>query len=290
MKLKKLGEKTYVLMGDTNIGIYVYDKNSVVIIDTGLTESVGKDIVKLCQEKKWNIEMIINTHSHADHVGGNAYIQSLLGVNIYANKMERIMIENPIILSSVAYGGNPSKLLQKPFLMACPSTTKQINNKSLPKGLTYFELPGHCQDMIGIKTDDEVYFMADAIIGENILEKYKIQFTYDVSKSIVTLNNLKNYKGKYYVPSHGEISKDINSLVDSNLNNTYFMIDLIKSICKKPKTFDEIIKKIFDIFHIKMTTIQYHTISTTIKCYLTYMLDNDLVKNEIEENFSKWSV
>lgn len=288
MKLKKLGNSTYVLLDLTNIGLYLYDKNNVAIIDTGLSKENGKEIVEICKNNNWNIKMIINTHSHADHVGGNNYIQSLLNVPIYANKMERILIENPILLSTIAYGGYPFKTIQSSVLTASSSKTKQISNKLLPEGLTYFNLPGHCQDMIGIKTNDNVYFMADALVGEKILDKLKVQFMFNVEKSIETLNHLKNLKGEYFVPSHGEVYSNIEDLAVKNIENINDMIELIKDICKQGQIFDNLMKNIFEMYHMKMNETQYNIVSATIKCYLSYMLENKLIKNEIRDNNLLW--
>ena len=43
-ELVKLGEKTFVIKGDVNAGIYVCDDNNVCLIDTGNSASFVKII------------------------------------------------------------------------------------------------------------------------------------------------------------------------------------------------------------------------------------------------------
>ena len=84
MELVKVGEKTYYIKNATNIGIYKIDDNNVYLIDTGNDKEAGKKILKIIDENGWNIKGIINTHSNADHIGGNKIIQDRTNCIIFA--------------------------------------------------------------------------------------------------------------------------------------------------------------------------------------------------------------
>lgn len=66
--------------------------------------------------------------------------------------------------------------------------------------MEYFRLPGHFWDMIGVKTPDDVYFMADCVFGENILEKYHISFFYDIAAQLETLDMIEKLEGQAVHP------------------------------------------------------------------------------------------
>ena len=61
-----------------------------------------------------------NTHSNADHDGGNTLLQNRLGCAVYATPMEKAVVEHPILEPSFLYGGYPFKKLRKKFLMDKP--------------------------------------------------------------------------------------------------------------------------------------------------------------------------
>ena len=168
MELIKVGEKTYYLKNATNIGIYKIDSTNVYLIDTGNDKDTGKKILKIINEQGWNIKGIISTHSNADHIGGNKVIQDRTNCPILAAGIEKCFIEYPTLEPSFLYGGYPFKDIKNKFLLAKESHVTAIEN-NLPSGLEYFSLKGHFFDMIGIKTSDNVYFLADSLFSEEYI-------------------------------------------------------------------------------------------------------------------------
>ena len=142
MDLVKVGEKTYYIKNATNIGIFKIDDTNVYLIDTGNDKDAGKKVLKIIDEQGWKVKGIINTHSNADHIGGNKVIQDRTNCTILAHNMEKAFTEFPILEPSFLYGGYPFKDLRNKFLMAKESKTSNIDN-NLPKGLEYFSLKGH---------------------------------------------------------------------------------------------------------------------------------------------------
>ena len=109
MELVQVGEKTYYIKNATNIGIYKIDDTNVYIIDTGNDKDAGKKILKIIIEQGWNVKGIINTHSNADHIGGNKVIQDRTNCRIFAHNIEKAISEYPILEPSFLYGGYPFK-------------------------------------------------------------------------------------------------------------------------------------------------------------------------------------
>ena len=168
MELIQIGKKTYYIKNATNIGIYKIDEENVYIIDSGNDKDAGKKILKIVNEQGWNIKGIINTHSNADHIGGNKIIQDRTNCKIFTYGIEKNFIENPILEPSFLYGGYPFKDLKNKFLLAKESYVENIDT-NLPEGLEYINLKGHFFDMIGIKTSDNIYFLADALFSLSLI-------------------------------------------------------------------------------------------------------------------------
>lgn len=287
MELIKVGEKTYYIKNNTNIGVYKIDDESVYIIDSGNDKEAGRKILKIINEQGWNVKGIISTHSNADHIGGNKLIQDRTGCDILSYGIEKSFIENPILEPAFLYGGYPFGGIKNKFLLAKESTVKNIDG-NLPEGLEYFNLKGHFFDMIGIKTSDDVYFIADSLFSEETITKYHLFFIYDVKEFLNTLELLKDLKGKLYIPSHCEAAEDISYLIEINKNKVYEIINKICDICKEEITFEQILKRVFDEYGITINANQYVLIGSTLKSYLSYLCDENKITYEFKDNQMIW--
>lgn len=287
MELVKIGENTYYIKNPTNIGIYKIDEENVYLIDSGNDKDAGKKILKIIDEKGWKVKGIINTHSNADHIGGNKVIQDRTSCKIYSKNIEKVFTENPILEASFLYGGFPFTGIRNKFLMAKASKVEEIE-ENLPKGLEYISLKGHFFDMIGIKTGDNVYFLADSLFSEETINKYHLFFIYDVKEFLNTLDYLKKLEGNFYIPSHCEASKDIQKLIQINENKVSEVKEKIYEFCEKPIIFEDLLKKVFDEYDLTINENQYVLIGSTIKSYLSYLQDEDKIEYEFSSNKMFW--
>lgn len=287
MELIQVGEKTYYIKNPTNIGIYKTNEKEVYIIDSGNDKDAGKKILKIIEEQGWSVKGIISTHSNADHIGGNKVIQDRTGCKILAHNIEKSFTEYPILETSFLYGGYPFKELRNKFLLAKESTVTPIEN-NLPEGLEYIVLKGHFFDMVGIKTSDDIYFLADSLFSKETIKKYHLFFIYDVKEYLETLKKLKGLNGKLYIPSHCEATRNINELIELNENKIEEICCKILEYCKKEATFEEILKYIFDEYNLIMNPNQYVLIGSTIKSYLSYLYDEGKIIYEFKENRMIW--
>lgn len=289
MELTKLGEKTYCIQNPTNIGIYKLDDNKICLIDTGNDKESGRKILKIINEQNWQVECIINTHSNADHVGGNKFIQDRTNCKILSSKKETAIINNPELEPALLYGAMPLNELNNKFLLAKESDCQVIDN-NLPEGLEYFTLKGHFIDMIGIKTSDNIYFLGDSIFSEETINKYHIFFIYDVEKYLQTLDFLETLNGTFYIPSHVKPLTDLKELIKLNKNKIIEICNAILNACQNPITTEEIIKKIFDTYNLEININQYALLGSTIKSYLTYLNNQNRVEYFFKDNLLYWLI
>lgn len=95
-ELKQLGPQSYYIESPAKIGIYKQNDTDIYLIDSGNDKEAGKKVVKIANQNNWRIKAIINTHSNADHIGGNHYIQEQTGCPILQKGLRLLL---PIILS-----------------------------------------------------------------------------------------------------------------------------------------------------------------------------------------------
>ena len=279
---------TFYIDCPAKIGVYRFSGNEVLLIDSGNDKDAGRKVLKIINENGWSLRAIINTHSNADHIGGNKFLADRTGCKIYAKGIERAFCEFPILEPSFLFGGFPSKHLRHKFLMAEMSHANNIEEFIPLSAMEIFPLQGHFFDMIGIKTPDNVVFLADCVFSEAVLKKYPISFIYDVAGFLKTLDFIETLDGELFIPSHTDAVKDIKPLADINRRFVLEIIGVIGQICKKPLTFEAILKEMFDKYDIKLDISQYALAGSTIRSYLSYMVDNGILDIEVQDNMLLW--
>ena len=284
MDLVKLIGSTYYISNRTNIGVFKLNLKDVCLIDTGNDKDAGKKILKILNEENLNVKYIINTHSHADHIGGNKVIENRCNCQIIASDIENCFINNPFLESTFLYGSKIFKELDNKFLKAEVSNCQNLKEIS---GLEFIPLKGHSYNMIGVKTIDNVYFLGDALVSEETINKYHLFFLYDVLEYLKTLDYLETLDGKFYVLSHVQVVDNLIPLINLNRNKIKEICDVILNICDG-KNLCLIVKEVFNYYQLKMDCNQYFLISSTIKAYLTYLLELKKVRYEFIDNEMLW--
>lgn len=287
-ELIQAGARTYYLDCPAKIGIYQITDQNVYLIDSGNDKDAARKVDKILKANNWNLIGIINTHSNADHIGGNQLLQKRTGCKIIAAGIERAFIEYPILETSFLYGGYPCKELQNKFLLADTSAPVETVETELPEELDYIKLGGHFFDMIGIKTPDNVYFLADCVFGENIINKYHLSFIYDVKEFLYTLDTVETLEGDLYIPAHAGATKDIKPLVELNRQKVYEILDIILNICKKPINSEEVLKQVCDHYLLALDFNQYVLVGSTVRSYLSYLLDEGKLERSFVDNRLLW--
>ncbi len=149
-------------------------------------------------------------------------------------------------------------------------------------------LPGHFFDMVGFRTPDNVVFLADCLSSAETLEKYKIGFIYDVGAYLKTLEVVEKMQAEIFVPAHAEAAETIAPLARLNIEKVLGIAEKITGLCREPLTFEEILKKLFDDYSLKMNFEQYVLVGSTVRSYLAWLKDEGKLSAEFEENRLLW--
>lgn len=283
--LVQAGAKTYYIDAPVKIGMYKITDTEICLIDTGNDKSAAKKIAAIADSNGWTIQTIINTHSHADHCGGNAYLQQKYGCEIYAAPIEATFIEHPILEPAFLYGGYPDSSLHGKVFMAEPSRCRPITEACLPAGLTYTYLNGHCSQMLGIHTDDDVWFLGDCVARQEILDKYHITVTLDIAEFLRTLDKVSTLTGRLFIPSHTPALENLEEIIAINRAKVEEICAALLKICETPKTQEEILRDVFTHFNMYHTVQQHALIGYTVRSYLSYLKDKEQLTAALKDGF-----
>jgi glyoxylase-like metal-dependent hydrolase (beta-lactamase superfamily II) len=307
MELVQLSDTFSVIAGVTNIGVIsekIGDNAApwrVYLIDSGGDADAGKKILRILTERYgagFALAAIINTHSHADHAGGNAWLQNKTGCQIWATKGEKAIIENPQLEGAMIWGAFPFLEIRSKFFEAKPSTVTRViaGGEGIELGnstLEIISLPGHYVDMIGVlhtdtKSGKIALHLADSAFGRETLAKYWIAFLYDVEGFKATLEKINTIKADYYVPSHGGIFTSPEALTELNALAVLETENTVLRCLERKLTAEELLEQTAAAYGIPLGYSQYVLIGSTLRSYLSYLYRNKKISFSVENNRMFW--
>jgi glyoxylase-like metal-dependent hydrolase (beta-lactamase superfamily II) len=292
MDLLQIKGNVYYIPGSVNIGLIKQD-DGCILIDSGLHDDTARKVSNLLIANKLKLKAIINTHSHADHCGGNCLLKERTGCKIYAPIYEAPLIENtflePIYLFS---GAHPIKELDTDFLKAKPSKVDAVINKEdkVVEGLNIVNLSGHSINQIGISYEN-VLFCADSFFSEDILQKHKIPYCHDIKNTKETLVFLKESRYDYYLPSHGTLVSEIIGIIEANIRAIENVEATILLLLKSEKTTENVVKELCEKFSVNLGKIPaFFLMQSTIMAYLSSLAEEGKITYYVKENSLFWAL
>jgi len=287
-ELMCVGENSYYVDCPAKIGLFCMGAGEVVAIDSGSDRDAGKKLMKILNANGWKLRCILNTHSHADHIGGNRYLQDQTGCGIFVPGVECDFTNHPILEPAMLYGGLPMKELRHKFLMAQESHAEPLTQAILPEGLEAIPLPGHSFDMVGFRTADDVVYLADCLSARETLEKYGVGYLLDVEAYIETLERVKQMQARCFVPAHAQATEDIAPLAQYNIDAVLAVGEKILELCCEPVCFEELLARLFAAYGMKMSMQQYALIGSTLRSYLSWLQGKGEIAYFFENNRMLW--
>lgn len=287
-ELIQVAPHTYYIQSPAKIGVVETSDGHVVLIDSGNDKEAGRKVRQHLDRQGWTLDAIYNTHSNADHIGGNAYLAKQTGCALYAPGIEAAFTQHPILEPALLYGGYPMKALRHKFLLAQESDAQLLTPEHLPAGFELIPLPGHFFDMIGLRTPDDVVFLADCLSSQATLDKYQISYVYDVAAYLDTLERVKEMHAALFVPAHADATEDIAPLAQYNIDKVNEIAGHILDFCAAPHTFEEVLQHLFTSYDLAMTFEQYALVGSTVRNYLSWLLDSERLSATFTDNRLLW--
>ena len=285
-ELIQVTENTYYIESPAKIGLVRTGGSDVVLIDSGNDKDAGRKVRQHLDANGFRLKAIYNTHSNADHIGGNQYLQRQTGCAVYAPGVEAAFTRSPILEPAFLYGGYPPKALRHKFLLAQPSEAQPLDAADCP--LEVIPLPGHFFDMVGYRTGDGVVFLADCLSSRETLEKYRISFLYDVAAYLKTLEQVKTMEARLFIPAHAAATEDIAPLAQRNIDQVAEIADRLVELAREPKTFEALLQQLFTENGLGMNFEQYVLVGSTVRSYLAWLLDQGRLEAVFEDNCLLW--
>lgn len=286
--------------GIFSIGVYIKDKMAV-LIDSGISKDVAKEVNKALAEDNIQVEAIINTHCHGDHCGGNAFFQQKYpDIKIFSTETERPFIEDPLLAPLCFCGGAAAFEELKKCKPITPQQISKVTDSIAPYqdqkiticGETFeiIILPGHTRGMIAVRTPDNVLYCGDAVFGGDTFKKYPILYYTFIDDTLHSFRKLKSLIPQIDVTIiyHGGRVSDLVALIEDHakriLETKKLVIDLLH---EQPLSLEEITAKIMHKHQIPDDLVSYTLTKTPMQAYIAELEREHTIEIRVTDGIAR---
>ncbi|MCM8818312.1 MAG: MBL fold metallo-hydrolase [Candidatus Omnitrophica bacterium] len=184
-----------IIVGNVFTNCYIIgceEKKECGIIDPG---AEPEKINKIIENEKLKPIMIINTHGHFDHIGGNNFF----AIPVYIHKDDVDFLKDP--------DKNLSSIFSSPYI--CKNKIVDLNEGDIIKigkiAIEVLHTPGHTPGSICLKIDN-IFFSGDTVFANGIgrtdfpFGDEEVLFKSIKEKILILPDEIKVY------PGHGDIT------------------------------------------------------------------------------------
>lgn len=288
--LEQIAGPAYYIAGRVNIGALIAGQEAV-FIDTGLDESQARRAAQAIEQAKLRAVAAINTHAHADHCGGNAFLRKRTGAAVYAPPVEAALIQHPELEPFYLFGASPFPAIDGKWFHAAPSLVDHILGSTVSLcGLTLQILPtpGHSINQVGVLTPDVAY-LGDALVTPSLLERYPIQYCYDVVAHRNTLAALATLEKLWYVGAHFAPTRDLDGILAANRRNLERTAEAVLGTVTSTATTEEVVARTAEALGVlSMDPPAYLLNAAAIKAHLSAHVRDGRLEFEIQSGRPVW--
>ena len=289
--LSPLAPGVHVLPGAVNSLVLEDGRGGALLVDTGLDDGHARKLLRGLTELNLKPTGILNTHSHADHHGGNAFIlKKFPELKVFAPPLEDAIITHPILEPIGLFGARPPKELQSKFLLAPPSPARLAPEPGLTRiggvSLELIEVAGHASLMYAVRVGGVLY-AADALFGPEALAKHPLVFCQDSALQKEAAARLGELEGvEVTLPGHGDPTGDLPGLVAVNLSALERVTDAVRAAVRVGEAgVDDLLARVCDALGVQMTNAGAVVLNrAVVSAHLTELLERGEVGLRVAGN------
>jgi glyoxylase-like metal-dependent hydrolase (beta-lactamase superfamily II) len=294
----QLTERIYIYRGGVNFAIIVGDGKRLILVDSGLDSGNARKALRPFLEDGYTLAHIINTHSHADHVGGNADLVKRSNCTVWAPARERPFILWPELEPVGLYGGAwPPPALRVKFLQAQPTPAVS----ELPPAPCTFTLenvtmeliptPGHSLEQVAIAADG-VLVAADALFQPDVVAKHPIIFLVNAANYLESLERLGRRPERFVLPGHGDLidraqegGDPLPAILEANREAVRALQDaILAAVAAEPLTGEELLCRVVAALGKTLESeTQFFLDRSAIGAHITYLTETDRLRVEFAQ-------
>jgi len=292
--LERLTDRVSFAPGGVNIGVIWDDADGAIMVDTGLNDSAARKVLRAVEAAGRRVVAIVTTHGHADHFGGNAFVVKRTGARVFAPAWDETVLRYPMFQPLCLYAGaDPPSSLRGGFLLGAPSPVDVIYEAGpldvCGVHMQVVSLAGHSGNQMGLVVDG-VFFSADVVLPERVLDRYRLPYLYSVTDHLASLSRAEAVVHSVAMPGHGPILEHVSLGIEPNRALVEDVASIVVELCLEPRMPEDLLADVLArLGGDPVDAASYYLLHPTIFAYLSHLERSGFLVHHIERGRSLWS-
>lgn len=259
------------------IPVFLCGDGDAILLDSGYAED-RPELLRLLAEKNLRVRAVIGSHTHRDHCGNHAWLQSHCSAEIVMPQQEAAFAASYGALSAIYAPAGTARLARLlPEMVFQADRTFTAGAESVEAGGVSFPLcglPGHTPGHTGIMTPDRVLYTADAVLDEETLGHAKLLSIMDWEEDERSKERLGDISADAYILAHGCVTDRLGDLIRRNHEVKRRQAEEVSHWLRErgPVTCSEAERLVWDRLHLRsrneLTQAVYRR---NLRCLLEYL-------------------
>jgi hydroxyacylglutathione hydrolase len=295
MEIIKVKGNTFCIdTGMTYIPFYKISDEEIIMMDTGWKVGEREGIEEILEKNNYKVVGIICSHAHIDHIGNNTYLKNKYNCIIAMPAYEALVCSSTVNLKVYYSTRTLSDVTEHFGHMVCETDIMISDNqdKIYVCGIKFKVLhtPGHSPAHICIITPDNVAYVGDALISNEVMKGAKMPYAFILSEDLKSKAKLYGLKCCKYVVAHKGMYDDITKLITDNIDFYSNRAARIYDIIDGAMTMEDIMKAVIKDFNIHVRSVyKYALIERMLRSYVEYLNETERIELIMDNGFLKYT-
>lgn len=237
------------------IPFYRLTSSEIVLLDSGLAAERGA-LEQVLEQNRLRPRAVLTTHAHYDHIGNHNWLQARYGAKLYVTLFDAAITQNPLTLQACFYTDRTDVLASVyPYMLLQPDQILLPSASHIPVGGADFRilrLSGHAHEHIGFVTPDEVAYLGDLLLSEDVFRSMRLPFHQSWQELLRSIERIRDSRYAAYILAHNAVCTDIQPIADYNLEQLRSYAAVVAALVGESLTQEELFTRTAAYFRIDL--------------------------------------
>lgn len=258
--LEQVKGNTYcIVTGYSRLPVYKLDEKNVIMIDSGLPRE-WEGIERCLDKEGLYVKAVLSSHYHPDHIGNHLKLRRKFGAVLYLSPYAAAAKADPMNMLGSMAGITTYRQVKNHFgEVFAPDVFLDWNAPSVTVEGAHFQilqLPGHCAEHMGFITADNVGYVADTVLSENIITHLRSTFTCCVELDLASKEKLTELSCDKYIVAHNAVCDSIRDLALQNRDHMLARLTLLEEIAAEYMNLDTLVARFLEVTNNQLDSVR----------------------------------